>query len=181
MKPRHRTKRILFQHYLGIILCLLIVGILVAAYIGWEAAKGLALPFIGLLLSFVYFVQKQKLEETKLLKELITEFNHRYDELNEPMNRILAGTYSEGPQQNAEEKPSRQKTELEVLNDYFNLCAEEYLFYDLGYIHQEVWQSWWNGMKIFAGNQHIRETWAEELHNRSYYGFPLPPASKAKE
>src|SRR5436190_2837771 len=30
--------------------------------------------------------------------------------------------------------------------DYFNLCAEEFLFQRLGYIYDEVWTSWRNGM-----------------------------------
>ena len=32
----------------------------------------------GAVLSFFYFLQKQQLEETRLMRELITDFNRRY-------------------------------------------------------------------------------------------------------
>jgi len=45
----------------------------------WRVSLGAT----GALLSFVYFVQKQQLEEATLIKDLVTQFNERYDGLNE--------------------------------------------------------------------------------------------------
>ena len=42
----------------------------------------LVVTLVGLTVSLIFFVQKQKLEELKLFKELFTEFNRRYDEMN---------------------------------------------------------------------------------------------------
>ena len=66
-------------------------------------------------------------------------------------------------------EPDEQKT----LFDYFNLCAEEYLFYKAGYIDEEVWQSWLRGMAYFASNSRVLNLWREEIREQSYYGFPL--------
>jgi hypothetical protein len=66
------------------------------------------------------------------------------------------------------ESESRQ-----TLFDYFNLCAEEFLYYKTGFIDPEVWQSWASGMKHFASVKHIRELWEAELGGGSYYGLTL--------
>lgn len=61
----------------------------------------------------------------------------------------------------------------QVLFDYFNLCAEEYLYYKTGFIDEEVWASWLRGMGAFAKVEHIRSLWQAELEAGSYYGFTL--------
>jgi hypothetical protein len=65
-------------------------------------------------------------------------------------------------------------TELKkALMDYFNLCAEEYLFFKEGYIHPQVWQSWCRGMLYYLRNSRIRQVWNEEMISDSYYGLTL--------
>ena len=105
------------------------------------------------------------------MKELVTEFNNRYDKLNEQLNDIRT---------RREKTPSLHLSSIDraVLNDYFNLCAEEHLFNDLGYIDPKVWESWYNGMKIFAQDQCIQEAWKQEEKD-SYYGFTFPDVSRA--
>ena len=126
------------------------------------------LTLIGTLLAFSYFLQKQKLADTQLMKELITEFNGRYDALNEKLKAIL---------KRGKEHPSSKLTdcECEKIDDYFNLCAEEFLFYDLGYIDSRVWKAWSNGMEPYFQDQRICERWRQEKTSGSYYGF-RPPA-----
>ena len=63
--------------------------------------------------------------------------------------------------------------EIQTLYDYFNLCAEEYLYFKSGYIDQEVWNAWVKGMQLFAENSEIRRVWQRELDQGSYYGFNL--------
>ena len=75
-------------------------------------------------------IQKQKLEELKLLKDLFIVFNKRYDKLNEELNNIA----------NKDEKEDLSKADIDILNDYFNLCGEEYFYHKQGYIHFEVWK-----------------------------------------
>jgi len=71
----------------------------------------------GIALTTIYFVQKQKLEEIRLFKDLFTEFNERYDCLNGKIADIKSKKITDLAETN------------KILDDYFNLCAEEYLFY----------------------------------------------------
>ena len=91
------------------------------------------------------------------------DFNARYDVLNDQLNTILLSS----------KVPITEKQDLQTLYDYFNLCAEEYLYFKSGYIDQEVWKSWLAGMRYFAENSEVRRIWQRELDQGSYYGFGL--------
>jgi|ERR1700730_14669252 len=119
---------------------------------------------IGGAAAFIYFLYRQHLDETKLFKELFAEFNHRYDALNDDLNAILFGP-PEG---------SLSADEREHLFSYFNLCGEEYFFYEAGYIDRLVWESWCQGMKVFFKHPRIQALWAQESKADSYYGFRPP-------
>ena len=128
-----------------------------------ETRLTVVLPLTAALTGFIYFLYRQHLDETKLFKDLFVEFNARYDRLNERLNRILLSPDT-GP---------ITDWEKDALFDYFNLCAEEFLFYRAGYIDEEVWRSWRRGMDVFAENPRIRAEWERELKTDSYYGFQL--------
>ena len=138
---------------LGAVLC-------VAFLFGLFETKVL-LTCLGILLPFVYFVQKQKLEELRLFRDLFAGFNERYDEMNEDLDRILNESGA-GP---------IHGRDREVLIDYFNLCGEEYLYFSKGYVYPEVWEAWLNGMRVFYESEHIRPLWDDELATGSYYGL----------
>lgn len=125
------------------------------------------LPTLGVVGAFVGFLYSQHLQQTRLFSELFTEFNQRYDKLNEQLNTICA---------RPEGSPLHVNDE-NVLFDYFNLCAEEYLFFSAGYIDVDVWQSWYRGMEVFINDPEIRGLWEKELKSGSYYGFTIgePP------
>jgi hypothetical protein len=166
---REAMKVFVFRYYIKLaILCgvaLVFVGARFKPFQDWQPI----LMILGGLLSFVYFVQKQKLEEVRLLKELFTEFNSRYDKLNECLNRILA-------EEMLEEDLSKE--DLNVVYNYFNLCGEEYFYFRQRYIDPKVWKAWRNGMKIFYRNDRIRRAWAKELESGSHYGFQLAELEK---
>lgn len=121
-------------------------------------------PALASVFGFYYFVMKQHLEEIRLFKELFSEFNARYDAMNGELYRIL------------QEPQDKTLTDEEVvlLYDYFNLCAEEFLYYRKGFIYPEVWNAWFNGMRAFSDCPRIRTLWKQELAANSYYGFKLP-------
>lgn len=157
-------KSFIFRFYVPISILAGILAIIILYSVQKPIDWPLIITIVGGVLSAIYLVQKQKLEETKLLKDLFTEFNERYSRLNEKLNEICR------------ESPSEQlrQEEKDVLYEYFNLCAEEYLFHTKGYIPPEVWKSWNNGMKIFFGNQRICDVWNEDSATDSYYGFEPP-------
>jgi hypothetical protein len=153
-----------FRYHLvgiGLSIILAVVILFLVAYGKFDPE--LVIPIAATFLSFLYFAQKQDLEELRLFKELFTEFNHRYDCLNEALNRILRG----------DKQAELTAEEIDWLNNYFNLCGEEYLFFKRGYIYPEVWKAWLNGMKIFYQNERIRTKWEEELKTDSYYGLKI--------
>lgn len=115
-----RAKWFIQSNYLTVVLCALaltatLAVILYAYGANWQALFGV----IGGLLSFVFFIQKQ-VEEAKLIKELVSEFNNRYNGLNEQLKKITRTS-------SAQEQLSAEETS--TLYDYLNLCSEEYLYY----------------------------------------------------
>jgi hypothetical protein len=124
----------------------------------------LLLSAIGGVAGFTYFLYRQHLDEAKLFKELFIEFNTRYGVLNDGLNAILFSS-TEG---------LLSASEREHVFSFFNLCAEEYFFYRAGYIDQDVWGSWYRGMKVFFDHQRIRALWDKDCKADSYYGFRPP-------
>lgn len=115
----------------------------------------------GTILSLFYFVQKQKLEELKVFREIFQECNARYDEMNEEISRISS---HEG---------ELAESAKELLVDYFNLCGEEYLYYSRGVIDPAVWRAWENGIKYHLRNAAVRDFWEQEKSTNSYYGLSI--------
>ena len=138
-----------------------IVGFVLVPNQSWSAQ--LLLSFIGSVAAFVHFLYSQHNSNTDRFIKLFQEFNTRFDKLNDQLNCI----HSSSTMSIADER------DLQVLYDYFNLCAEEYLFFKSGYIDQEVWKSWLAGMRYFAENSEIRRIWQREVDQGSYYGFSL--------
>ena len=119
------------------------------------AIKGI----IAAALSFCYFAQQQKLAETKLFKELFTEFNNRYDAMNGKLSSIPANI------------PVNEKDRQTVT--IINLCSEEYLFKKEGYIHDDVWTAWCRGMSEYFRKEPFCSIWEEEEISGSYYGLTI--------
>ena len=123
----------------------------------------LLLTVVGGVASGIYFIQKQKLEELLLFKQLFTEFNARYDDLNDAVNNIVMNR-----------NESLTLDEKNTLNDYFNLCGEEFLFFKKGYIYPDVWTAWHNGMSDFLKkDSRVKKYWLEEKETGSYYGLDI--------
>ncbi len=149
-----------FEHYWWV-LCLLLL--LTVTVLLWRSESVTTIATVaGAILSAIYFIQKQKLEELRLFRELFKEFNERYDGLNEKLARIV------------EAKESMVSVvEREMLIDYFNLCGEEYLYVQQGYIYPSVWTAWHNGMKAIVSVPRVHRVWVVENETGSYYGLPL--------
>ena len=119
------------------------------------------LTMAACVLAFLYSRHSQDLE---LFRELFREFNSRYDALNEKLNEIYGRP--DGVPLKTDDFP--------VLFNYFNLCAEEYMYLTACCIDNRVWCSWRNGMLFFAKDPEIGALWRRELSdNNSYYGFGL--------
>jgi hypothetical protein len=116
---------------------------------------------LGGILSSIYLIQKHDLEYIQSFKDLFNMLNKRYDFMNEKLNKIVL-------------KKSHLKLtqdEINTINDYLNLCSEEYLYYKKGFIYREVWKTWCNGIRYFIDNDRIRKYCDKEFSLNSYYGL----------
>jgi hypothetical protein len=74
-------------------------------------------------------------------------------------------------QEIAEKEGILSASERATIVDYLNLCAEEYMFYRRGYVPEDVYQSWRNGMNLYAAKDRFIKVWNAERTTQSYYGF----------
>jgi hypothetical protein len=158
-----KLKWFIHKYYFAIAVSVLLIVIIFVPFFYLRGADWkVLLTVIGGLASFFFFIQKQELDEAQFINELLVKFNARYDCMNEELNAIV--------------RRSDAKLESDDINnlfDYFNLCGEEYLFYQRGYIYPEVWRSWVAGMKYYYNNPRIQKLWVEELSSESYYGLDI--------
>ncbi len=144
---------------------LLVVGLVAIglAYFALPAFREpeLVLASAGGVWALSNFLHQQELAHTRFFFELFNRFNERYDEVNNDLQRI------------AESQALMTLEERKLLVDYFNLCAEEYMFRCRGYIPDDVWRAWSNGMKWYAQKQRVMDVWDQEVATGSYYGFDL--------
>ncbi|HQO20662.1 MAG TPA: hypothetical protein PLA03_09910 [Acidobacteriota bacterium] len=152
-----------YRNYWWLLIILFVLACLGLFHFSNNLDITLIATLTGTFLSLVFFIQKQRVEEIRLFREIFTECNARYDKMNDGLNAIVAG---------CEDNPL-SPAERNLLYDYFNLCGEEYLYYIQGFIFPSVWKAWLNGMKFFIKNKRIAEVWKEEEKTDSYYGLRI--------
>lgn len=128
------------------------------------------LGVFGILITRYYSKQSKQLADDQMMKELFTEFNRRYDELNDSLE-IIHNSYPTMEKLNAAQDSAELKNKV---IDFFNLCAEEYYWsYHKKRIDPLVWKSWNEGMNYwYNSTPSIKEMWLREVENgglSSYY------------
>lgn len=160
---------------LGIILGACVWGCRAVGWIDDAHLFEASISALGIAAGFTHFLYSSYMEQTKLFHELAREFNDRYDKLNEHLNDMR-------DQKEIPSGPSEKRTKaIGHLFDYFNLCAEEFLYFQAGHIDPNVWIAWCVGMKDFADVEEIAKLWRKELKRPSYYGFDLDKVIKTAE
>lgn len=119
------------------------------------------LTILGGLLSGALIVQKQNLDELRLLHDLFKDFNARYDKANSELQRIANAGMTDPLKDTA------------MIINYFNLCAEEYWWFKADHLPEDVWQYWCRGMLWYLEKQPFAVIWAQEVVTDSYYGLTL--------
>ena len=109
--------------------------------------------------ALAFYLRRLDSEHGRLVKEILKDFNDRYDKLG---SELLFATAHRGELE--------KETELKFIR-YFNLCAEEWLSWRAGYIDDQVWTAWRNGMKQYSKDPRVMAIWDEEAKTDSYYGF----------
>lgn len=153
------NRHFIFKNYWWIALLVGGALALIAFLFGGNERVGLVGASIAGTLGFCYFAQQQKLAETQLFHQLFTHFNERYDKFNGPLFAM------------AKEGAEITQEQRNLIVDYFNLCAEEYLFYKEGYIPKSVWRSWCRGMAWYLKRHPFKDVWNDEVTTESFYGL----------
>lgn len=111
---------------------------------------------ISIFISAITFHQ----HNDRFFKELFTEFNERYNKLNNHLNDIHDDTVL-------------TKEQEQKVIDYLNLCAEEYMWVKKGRIPERIWHSWNIGMKVYMTKKPIGQVFEKErsFWKSSYYGL----------
>lgn len=170
LKHFHLGRRASFP----VIFLIAVVVLYGAGYVFWGNKDGqaflqpknafeLLIAVVGISGAFTHFLYGQHHQDTQMFVNLFTKFNKRYDKLNEKLNAIISRPVDS----------PLLPAHINTLYDYFNLCAEEYLFYEAGYIDEIVWQAWLRGMMYFANDAAVLRLWKQEIAANSYYHFKL--------
>lgn len=119
------------------------------------------------------------LSNDTLQKQLFTELNGRYDKLNDLLKFVLEFDDDEvmhyNESENDENIGAYKKSFIKFkINDYFNLCAEEYYWFSKNRIDNRIWNAWQKGMNdIYNGSSIIQEQWKDEIKNDGWKSFYL--------
>ena len=120
------------------------------------------LAIVGSFWALAFYFHWRRANDARFVKELLTEFNDRYDKLGSDLQFAI---WNRGE--------FEKETQLKFIR-YFNLCAEEWLFWKAGFIYEEVWRAWENGMKQYGRDPRVMALWEKEKKTDSYYGFKFP-------
>ncbi len=155
-------RHLLYRYLSGIVAFALLVGTTIAVTVFGFRDLQMLVVIISIALSLIYFVQQQRLSELRLQRDLFKDFNLQYDKLN----GLLAAI-----RDSSDQSSDLSLAEMNTLYDYFNLCGEEFFYYQEGYITRQIWKIWISGMKDYYANVRIRRVWESELEKGSYYGL----------
>ncbi len=109
---------------------------------------------------------KQSTEDNKLTLNLIDKFNEAYTSDINDLFHSLEYNLNNLTQLNFEQK--------NIIIDYMNLSAEEFLWFRRGLIPPVVWKSWKNGINYNLGLTGAKEVVLDEMKKSSrgsYYGL----------
>ena len=125
---------------------------------------------IGVAITAYYARHTKKLAHEQMLKQLFTEFNLRYDKLNDYLVEVEKHYKT---LELLNQAPNSSELKQKVI-DYFSLCAEEFYWYKhKKRIDKLLWDAWQTGMNYWYNNVPVvRELWENEVAlngKRSYY------------
>lgn len=128
------------------------------------------LGIVGIVITAYYSWHTKKIADEQMLKQLFTEFNQRYDVLNNYLFQIA----QEYPTLDLLDKAENSKLMKQRVIDYFSLCAEEFYWYHhKKRVDSLIWKSWHSGMNYWYNEvPAIKALWEKEVKSNgkeSYY------------
>lgn len=119
----------------------------------------LVIGLLSIVINYIIFRYNYRINEDQSFRDLFREFNKRFDGLNESLNEIIGDSFD-------------SRHEKRVIQDYLNLCSEEYLWKKKDRIPKKVWEAWQEGMLNYLNSPKIEAYFEKERkYDKSYYGF----------
>lgn len=129
--------------------------------------------FFTLVITWWFNRTNYKLNHQKMEKDLFSEFNKRYDKLNDDLSKLEPHFTKENLLQ-IKVDYNDEKSLYNAVIDYFNLCAEQHFWHKEERISKKIWKSWHRGMMYYHNNfQVVRELWEEEIKDEKYESYYL--------
>lgn len=160
---RYRRRHLFFHHHWWLVPT---IAIALAVIVLRSTLPDKGTVFAGIVAAAIgvsFFVHQQRLAEMNLFWELISKFNGRYDSIHERLMRM---------------RHEDDCTDYQVVWEYFNLCAEEFLFFTEGYIDHRVWRAWCIGMLYYFDVDPFLTMWRDVGDRDSYYGLTIEEIRK---
>lgn len=137
------------------------------------------LAIVASFLAYRHNKLTRELSNDNLQKQLFTEFNSRYDKLNDLLRFVME--FSHEKEEEFMKAPESEmfgeftKSFIKFkINDYFNLCSEEYYWYSKRRVDERIWSSWKKGMNdIYNSSSIIQNQWQDEIRNEGWKSFYL--------
>jgi len=153
--------------WIGLIACYCFCGTEIINF--KDIIKFSATIIISLIVAFIpFFIGSFNylIEDDRMFKGLFSEFNAKYgSEINDLLNEI----------RNKPERKLDNDHDVNLTIDYFNLCAEEYLWKKKNRIPKEVWEAWKAGIEENLEIPQVGDLFLEEIktdrRKKSYYGL----------
>jgi hypothetical protein len=137
----------------------------------------LIIGVVGLIITWWFSQNNLKIAHQKMEKDLFSEFNKRYDILNDTLF-LLRTDYTIADLHSHISLYNDKKTLHHALIDYFNLCGEQYYWKSKGRISDEIWNSWHAGMMgYYTRYEVVRKVWEEECKEDGYRTYYLKKES----
>ncbi len=114
-------------------------------------------------------------EKRKAQRELFESLNSRFNLMNEALNAVREWSKN-GKNLPTELRLSTPDSRVykwpEIIQDYLNLCSEEYLWRRKGLVDKDVWNSWSEGIKYYLQAEAFDKFFGKEQnYSLSYYGL----------
>lgn len=154
--------------WLLIITSILFIVVLVLIFL-LENLRTQLIATLAAIATFYLSLNKHWLDSDAIFHTLFDSFNERFNKLNDNLNIIRENSLAElpGPYQLNDNKTANQ-----VIQDYLNLCAEEYFWYQKGRIEKEIWESWKEGIRYYLEAPMVYNYFkGQEAEDKAYYGF----------
>jgi hypothetical protein len=97
--------------------------------------------YLGSIIGLIITISKYWSDQDKMQLELIILFNNKYDLLNDKLFDIFNSVKTN-------DKDYKETDPRKTIQDYLNLCAEEYFWYKRARISKQIFKSWEYGMEI---------------------------------